>query len=342
MNPLDSHARPDPGGPGLMTLHDVSRSPHDTILLDTASIVLGRFDCPVGSAQMWDHDRLCDAAIMAVPWTPVAIRNAGREEFIADPNNVTLYNRGQVFRRRVISPRGDRCVVILMSDSIISDIVRTFDPGAADRGQNVLPFDHAPSGAGDFLDHRRLLERTNDGLADPLETQERCVELVARHVGRAFQLSRTAHEHSVRRRVRADTHGAWRDLAERTKELLAHTFTRSLSLDEIASRVHASPFHLVRVFRVQTSKTIHAYRNELRMREALLRIAEGCDDLASLGLELGYASHSHFTSVFSRAWGSPPSAFRRNRRDAFRAERSGHCATRHDCRRSRTPAVRSA
>ena len=71
-----------------------------------------------------------------------------------------------------------------------------------------------------------------------------------------------------------------------------------------------SPFHAARLFRRYTGSSIHAYRDQLRVRAALPEIVAGrrLDDLA---LKLGFASHSHFTDRFRRTFGVPPSAIRR-------------------------------
>ena len=56
---------------------------------------------------------------------------------------------------------------------------------------------------------------------------------------------------------------------------------------------------------------MHAYRVQLRLRHALERVAEPAADLASVALDLGFASHSHFTAAFRRAYGRTPGDFRR-------------------------------
>jgi AraC-like DNA-binding protein len=57
--------------------------------------------------------------------------------------------------------------------------------------------------------------------------------------------------------------------------------------------------------------TLHAYRNDLRLRSSLEQLESG-GDLTRLALDLGYSSHSHFTSSFRVLFGVPPSAIRRH------------------------------
>jgi AraC family transcriptional regulator len=47
----------------------------------------------------------------------------------------------------------------------------------------------------------------------------------------------------------------------------------------------------------------------LRVRTAMLRLREDID-LCSLGLDVGFATHSHFTETFRRVFGLPPRAVR--------------------------------
>jgi AraC-like DNA-binding protein len=96
---------------------------------------------------------------------------------------------------------------------------------------------------------------------------------------------------------------------ERVKELLATRLGDRLTLGDLAAELGTSPYHLARAFRAATGNSIHQYRIQLRVRTALLRLRDDID-LCSLGLELGFATHSHFTETFRRAFGLPPRAVR--------------------------------
>jgi len=100
--------------------------------------------------------------------------------------------------------------------------------------------------------------------------------------------------------------GRW---GEEVKELLATRLGERLTLAALARELGTSPYHLARSFRRATGVSVHQYRIQLRVRTALLRLREDID-LCSLGLELGFATHSHFTESFRRAFGMPPRAVR--------------------------------
>jgi AraC-like DNA-binding protein len=100
--------------------------------------------------------------------------------------------------------------------------------------------------------------------------------------------------------------GRW---SERVKELLAERLGDRLTLAELARELGTSPYHLARAFRAATGSSIHQYRIQLRVRTALLRLRDDVD-LCTLGLDLGFATHSHFTETFRRVFGLPPRAVR--------------------------------
>ena len=56
--------------------------------------------------------------------------------------------------------------------------------------------------------------------------------------------------------------------------------------------------------------SLHAYRNQLRLRAALERLHEPGVELIEIALDLGFSSHSHFTETFRRSFGKTPSVVR--------------------------------
>jgi AraC family transcriptional regulator len=103
-----------------------------------------------------------------------------------------------------------------------------------------------------------------------------------------------------------------RRLARDADALLGRYFARVESLTALAKRLGVSASYLARAYRAATGRTLHRRVAQLRLAEALRRLAAGANDLTALALELGYSSHSHFTSEFKRHLGVPPSRFRLN------------------------------
>jgi AraC-like DNA-binding protein len=107
----------------------------------------------------------------------------------------------------------------------------------------------------------------------------------------------------------ADDARGRRAFVEHAERLLAERFAESLSLDDISRSLGVSAYHLCRVFRMHTGTSLHQHRDQLRLRAALNRL-ERDEDLTTIGLDVGYSSHSHFTAAFRRAFGVPPSRLR--------------------------------
>jgi AraC-like DNA-binding protein len=120
-----------------------------------------------------------------------------------------------------------------------------------------------------------------------------------------------ARAYGARASVRLSRRSARRvEAIERVREALAADPAAPVSLRVLAVHAGLSPFQLCRAFRRQTGLTLTAYRNELRLRQSLERVASG-EELTGVALDLGFSSHSHFSSAFRRCFGTTPSVFRR-------------------------------
>lgn len=100
-----------------------------------------------------------------------------------------------------------------------------------------------------------------------------------------------------------------RRLVDRAKLVLLDDPGRAWSLAEIASRVGVSPVYLTQSFAAVEGLPLYKYQTHIRLARALDLIAD-YDDLAQLALDLGFSSHSHFTTVFRQMYGKTPSEFR--------------------------------
>jgi AraC-like DNA-binding protein len=148
--------------------------------------------------------------------------------------------------------------------------------------------------------------------ADPLEplwADVTALQLVADVLESAF-----VHRGGGMRKPKRE--GTDADHAERTeaaKIYLAASMSERITLDDVASAVNVSPFHLARIFQKHTGVPVHRYLTQLRLRASLERL-DG--DLTTVALELGFSSHSHFTDAFRREFGKSPSEMREKKQDS--------------------------
>jgi transcriptional regulator GlxA family with amidase domain len=103
---------------------------------------------------------------------------------------------------------------------------------------------------------------------------------------------------------------AQQQVVDETRLYLAWHFRQQLDLSTVAEAVGSSPFHLSRIFKRATGRSVTEYRTALRVRFAIDRLAGGDDDLSRLALEAGFYDHAHMTNTFRRSLGSPPSHLR--------------------------------
>lgn len=222
---------------------------------------------------------------LVFPRTCVSIQHAGRAAVVSDPTRVMIYNRGQEYVRRAVSPAGDRCEWFAYPAAAIAHA-----RGGADEARPFGDLVCLPSTTRAYaLAHAALR-----GLSDPLFVEEAALALL---------------DAVLATPPRAEPTRSHRELADAARRSIATRFTDGRSLDAIAGELGVSTFHLARVFRRTTGTTLHAYRTELRIRAAIERLPD-TDDLAALALDLGFSSHSHFTAAFKKLVGVPPSRAR--------------------------------
>jgi AraC-like DNA-binding protein len=237
--------------------------------------------------------------LVVFPRLAVRIAHAGGPSVVADPTRVMFYNLDQAYRRAPVAPAGDVADWFAFRADDVASAVAAFDARAADRGDRPFAFAWGPGSAELYARQRKLFAAAR--AADPLRVEEAALDVLHRAVALSY-------------RGRAPTRPRPRDrdidLAAAAQEHVATRFCDKLGLADLAGAVGCSAFHLCRAFRRATGQRVHAYVDALRLRRALDLLPERRGDLTRLALELGYASHSHFTLAFRRAYGVPPSRFR--------------------------------
>lgn len=241
-------------------------------------------------------------------------KHFGRRSLTADVNQAAFFSKGSTYRVSHPSDCGDRGVVFTPSTHVLIDIIRDLDPTIDEHPDRPFPFVIGPCDPSRYWKLHQLAIRLTRNLADPID--EMSIDLAALKLMAAV-LTAAFHQHGAtfNQRRRAETDADHADRVEAVKAWLASHLGEAVTLDQIARAVGASPFHLARLFQAATGVPIHRYLTRLRLRAALQRLDDGAEDLTSLGIELGFSSHSHFSSAFRREFGRTPSDARRSNRD---------------------------
>jgi len=273
------------------------------VLLDTGVLAIGRFICRPGDTRWSRENWIGPEHHVVFPARSVVIDQAGYGRIVANPNRVVLYDPGRTYRRELLSPDGDVATYITLRPSLARELLGAVDdplPRFA-RAASWLP-------AAELLRLHVLVAALERGEVDALTVEEVLMGLVAAAVA---PVSRDESSGQLRAHPKGSRPGH-DDLVHDTERLLSQRYAEALSLAVIGHAVGSSPYHLARVFRAATGQSLHAYREQIRLRTALDRLTRPTAPrgLAALASELGFASHSHLDARFRRAFGRPPSAVR--------------------------------
>jgi YesN/AraC family two-component response regulator len=88
----------------------------------------------------------------------------------------------------------------------------------------------------------------------------------------------------------------------------------TLSLDDVAREAGMNKFHFCRVIKRVTGLTFRAFLAHRRINRAIELLRDAQRSLTDVYLNVGFKDMSHFSRVFRRVTGRPPSRFRRTLR----------------------------
>jgi len=237
-------------------------------------------------------------------------KHIGRKSVTADVNQVVFFSKESTYRISHPIDSGDQGSVFILSPLVLNDVIRELDPYIDDRPEQPFPFVTSPCNSEIFWRHHEIARRLDAAESrplDPLWADVTLLQLIADVLEIAF-----AKRALPPRRRRSTVTADHVDRTEAAKLYLARQLGERITLDDVSSAVHTSPFHFARTFQQQTGVPVHRYLTQLRLRNSLQRLADGADDLTALALELGFSSHSHFAETFRREFGRTPSDVRRN------------------------------
>jgi AraC-like DNA-binding protein len=226
-------------------------------------------------------------------------------------NCANFQNVGSTYQRQVLDPRGDFNDWIAVSPSFLAELCG--DRASSSRAADGIFFDKAlaPITPLQFMAQRHIHEMLtkNADLSDLAfdEYLARLVQSVVNDADRHWQ-----EQTQPKSRVRSARERHRRDVVEAVKERLAREYWINHSLADLARCAHCSISKLVRIFRIETGVSLHAYQQHVRIRTSLQILKESSRDLSDTAAQLGFANHSHFTTVFRRHFGITPSEYKRN------------------------------
>jgi AraC-like DNA-binding protein len=251
--------------------------------------------CCQGLCRHKSAEEFATATHLVFPYRGAYVRHLGQDEAVAEANQVLFFNRNDGYRVSHPVRGGDSCLTLRIEEELLRELA----PKALLRDGPTLAFRRQRMG----IDPRAqalvalLRHSLDNGIAEPLEAESLALTLARR----------TLRPQAVRASAQS---AARQKLVDRVKLLLTSDLSRRWSLADIATEVGGSAVYLTQVFQQVEGLPLYRYQLNLRLARALDLMAE-YDDLTTLGLELGFSSHSHFTAAFQRTYGRSPSQFRR-------------------------------
>jgi AraC-like DNA-binding protein len=261
-------------------------------LLDSDTVALRDFVCS-GECRHKSAEECSEGTHLVFPYRGVYVRHVGRSDAVAEANQVLFFNDAEDYSISHPLPGGDACLSLTIKEPLLRELVsaehlRTGGPLGF--REHRLRIDARAQALVALLRHG--LSR---GVAETLEAETLTLTLVRRALGEGKGSAARA------------TAGR-RKLVDRAKLVLASDPARRWTLAEIAADVGVSPVYLTQVFQQVEGMPLYRYQLQLRLSRALDLLGQ-YDDLTRLSLDLGFSSHSHFTSAFRRVYGHTPTEF---------------------------------
>jgi AraC-like DNA-binding protein len=235
----------------------------------------------------------------------------GHGPAVLAPNCANFQNVGSAYLRQILDERGDFNDWIAVSPSFLAELGG--ERASSSRAADGIFFGKAlaPITPRQYMAQRRINEtlKSNAEVSD-LAFDEYLAILVQSVIGSADVHWRRQMKPKSSPRPECD--GRRRDVVEAVKRRLAEQYWVNHSLGGLARNFHCSISTLVRIFRTETGLSLHAYQQGVRIRMSLQLLKDSSGDLSEIATQLGFANHSHFTTVFRRQFGMTPSEFKRD------------------------------
>lgn len=263
-------------------------------LLSTPAVTLAAFDHPPGVTHADPEVEETSHHAMAFVEHGTFDVAMGGKRWLMSPGSMFLTTPGMRFSVRHDEEHPtDRCLSVSFSEDAWEEL--------RSAGVPELAPPHAEVNARRAFIRHRLMACE--------QGQEMRLELLAASLVESFDAP-------APRRRRPSHTAALVGQVDRAVELIDASFAQPLTLRELAAAAHMSPFHFARVFRELVGVPPHRYLMTVRLRHAVRLLQDG-GGVSNVCYDVGFASLSHFITVFRARFGIVPSQARVSRRRAL-------------------------
>lgn len=269
---------------------------HACVLAESLEVTGPRCSRP-GVDDYSPHFQVC------LPYRGAFVWHVGRDDVLADPNRVVFVTGDEAFRMSRPVEGGYAELIVTVAPELLSELLGV----AAARLPDQPAFRDRSRPASVSLQRLGIGIVHQTGARDALAADERLIGFVRA----SLQCQQRPHAASP----------STRRLVTRAKAYLADHVSSTVRLQHVAAAAGTTPAYLTTLFRQLEGQPLHKYLVRLRLVRALTELPH-TSDITRLAADLGFASHSHFTAVFRRAFGCTPSSYRASARPT-RAAASG-------------------
>ena len=260
---------------------------------DSATLQIGLFEARGVSDACGDVERQ-DRNAVVLPLAGVfAKHDAPGRQVIGTPSHAVFVAADTPYRISFPGGIGDRALILRFGEELAPEYVDRSGEALASNG--LLP---APA----MMLRNLLGARLGQGEVDEFEVETIGLDLLNVSFDAMRQEKLELRPSALTRRTRA---------LERVKEAIAVAPSNKWNVARLAKLANLSPFHLCHVFRQMVGTSIYDYVLQERLAQSLDAVLDSDDDLTTIALDAGFASHSHFTARFRTFFGCTPVALRR-------------------------------
>ena len=264
-------------------------------LFESKTLQIGLFEARPVSDVCGDVERQ-DRHVVVLPLSGVFSKHdAPGRHVIGTPSHAVFVAADTPYRVGFPGGIGDRALTLRFGEDLAPEVLAPHGHSETLASNGLLP-------AKAMMLRNRLGARLERSGVDEFEIEALGLDLLAISLKSMRTENQPLRTSARARRLRA---------LERVKEAVAVAPSQQWNIAKLAKVANLSPFHLCHVFRQMVGTSIYDYVLHERLAQALDAVLERGDDLTTIALDAGFASHSHFTARFRGFFGVAPAALRR-------------------------------
>ena len=257
-----------------------------------------------GSARRYEVDRFAGPLSVKSVVRGVATWETASGRFEIGPGTALILNAREEYSLTIDSPQPVETFCVFFATGFVEDARHA----AVSASHTLLDGGSAPAAAfserleygGPLVAAMALARRSRDEAAIVA-----LAEVLVRSLCDVGE--RMERLPALRAATRAELH---RRIAMATEYIHAN-LGKSLSLETIAAAARLSTCHCQRVFRAYHGVTPHEYITRLRLARARMFMRSSSRTVLEIAQDCGFESATSFTALFRKAFGVPPTRFRK-------------------------------